>query len=283
MGAMIGRYANRIAHGTLSIEGRDYVLPVNQPPHHLHGGHSGFDKKVWNIVPMVREDGVGLNCTYTSPDGEEGYPGTLYAHVHFFLSHSNSLVIHYMAKADAPTIVNLTHHPYFNLTGKCASALNQILILNSKQYLPITRDKIPTGQILPVAETSFDFCTARYVLDALDLSNEQILIAGGIDHCYVIEGNPEELRLAATLVEPFSGRTLGLYTTCPGVQLYTGNYLEGTGKNNTKIEPYHGIALEPQLFPDLPHHPEWGTACLKPGEIYTRSAIYSMSTIATGK
>ena len=263
-GALIGRHANRIARGRFSLNGVEYQLPCNNGANHLHGGFKGFDKRDWT----VREDGNTLHLTYFSKDGEEGYPGNLNAFVDYTL-HDNELRIDYRATTDRDTIVNLTNHSYFNLRG-AGTILDHELTLNADHYTPVSEDLIPTGEIKSVEGTPWDFRKAKAI------GSELNDVAGGYDHNFVLNNWDGTLRLAARLYEPTSGRALEILTTEPGIQFYSGNFLDGsfTGKNGVAYEKYTGLCLEPQHFPDTPNHPNFPSTVLRPGEEYRHQTIY---------
>ena len=261
--ALIGRHANRIARGRFSLNGVEYQLPCNNGPNHLHGGFKGFDKRVWD----VRESGNTLHLTYFSQDGEEGYPGNLTASVDYTLL-DNELRIDYRATTDRDTIVNLTNHSYFNLRG-AGTILDHELTLNADHFTPVSEALIPTGEIKAVAGTPMDFRKAKAIGSDLDA-------AGGYDHNFVLNDWDGTLRLAARLYEPVSGRVLEILTTEPGIQFYSGNFLDGSliGRNGVAYEKYTGLCLEPQHFPDAPNHPNFPSTVLRPGEEYKQTSVY---------
>jgi aldose 1-epimerase len=263
-GALIGRHANRIAGGKFSLNGIEYQLPQNNGANHLHGGCRGFDKREWTI----REDGNTLHLTYFSRDGEEGYPGNVTAFVDYTLL-DNELRIDYRATTDRDTIVNLTNHSYFNLRG-AGTILDHELTLNADHYTPVSEDLIPSGEIKAVAGTPMDFVNGKAIGSDLDS------VAGGYDHNFVLNDWDRTLRLAARLYEPVSGRVLEILTTEPGMQFYSGNFLDGsfTGKRGFVYEKYTGLCLEPQHFPDAPNHPNFPSTVLRPGEEYQHTSVY---------
>ena len=263
-GALIGRHANRIGGGKFSLNGTDYQLPQNNGANHLHGGFRGFDKRDWTIS----EDGNTLHLTYFSKDGEEGYPGNVNAVADYTLL-DNELHIDYRATTDRDTIVNLTNHSYFNLRGE-GTILDHELTLNADHFTPVSEDLIPTGEIKAVEGSPMDFRNGKAI--GSDLAD----VEGGYDHNFVLNGWDSTLRLAARLYEPVSGRVLEILTTEPGMQFYSGNFLDGsfTGKHGFVYEKYTGLCLEPQHFPDAPNHPNFPSTVLRPGEEYKHTSIY---------
>ena len=262
-GALIGRHANRIARGRFSLNGIEYQLPCNNGANHLHGGFRGFDKRVWT----VREDDNALHLTYFSKDGEEGYPGNVTAFVDYTLL-DNELRIDYRATTDRDTIVNLTNHSYFNLRGE-GTILDHELTLHADHFTPVSEDLIPTGEIKRVAGTPMDFRNGKAI-------GSELQAAGGYDHNFVLNDWDGSLRSAARLYEPATGRVLEILTTEPGIQFYSGNFLDGsfTGKNGFVLTRYTGLCLEPQHFPDAPNHPNFPSTVLRPGEEYKHTSIY---------
>ena len=263
-GALIGRHANRIGGGKFSLNGVDYQLPQNDGANHLHGGFRGFDKRDWTI----REDGNTLHLTYFSKDGEEGYPGNLTAFVDYTLL-DNELRVDYRATTDRDTIVYLTNHSYFNLRG-AGTILDHELTLNADHFTPVSEDLIPTGEIKSVAGTPMDFRNGKTI--GSDIND----VAGGYDHNFVLNDWDGTVRQAARLYEPVSGRVLEILTTEPGMQFYSGNFLDGsfTGKNGFVYEKYTGLCLEPQHFPDAPNHPNFPSTVLRAGKEYKHTSIY---------
>jgi aldose 1-epimerase len=267
-GPLIGRHANRIARGRFSLDGVEYQLPCNNGPNHLHGGFKGFDKRVWT----AHEAENNLHLTYLSKDGEEGYPGNVTAYVDYTLL-DNELRIDYRATTDRDTIVNLTNHSYFNLRG-VGTILDHELTLNADHFTPVSEDLIPTGEIKPVEGTPMDFRTAKAI--GSEIEN----VPSGYDHNYVLNNWNSTLQFAARLYEPVSGRVLEIFTTEPGMQFYSGNFLDGsfTGKYGIAYEKYTGLCLEPQHFPDAPNHPNFPSTVLRPGEEYKHTSVYRFSS-----
>lgn len=278
-GPIIGRYGNRIAGGKLSLDGREYALPTNGSGNHMHGGKVGFDKKLWNAAPVDGPE-PALRLTYTSPDGEEGYPGTLAVTVTYTLQKDNALRIDYTATTDKPTVVNLTNHAYFNLSGMKRDILNHELMINADRFLPTNQAQIPTGELKPVAGTPFDFTRPTPVGTRInDTTDTQIRYGFGYDHCWVFADTSNALKLGATVYEPESGRLMEMYTTEPGVQLYTGNHLNGKlrGREGVAFTRRFGLCLETQHFPDSPNHPHFPSTTLRPGQTYRTTTVYKFS------
>ncbi|MGI4853570.1 MAG: aldose epimerase family protein [Janthinobacterium lividum] len=273
-GAVVGRYGNRIAKGEFSIDGHEYHVPVNNNGQSLHGGLVGFDKLVWT-AKMVSN---GLELTLVSPDGDQGYPGKLTAHVRYTL-HGHSLRLDYSATTDKPTVTNLTNHSYFNLAGEGnGTILQQTVMLNADHYTPVLPTLIPTGELAPVAGTPFDFRTPHVVGERIDADNEQLKLAGGYDHNWVLNGATGTMKVAAKAVDPASGRTLTVSTTQPGVQFYTGNFLVDnviTGVGGKAISRRGAFCFETQHFPDSPNQPAFPTTLLKPGETLHTTTVFA--------
>lgn len=283
-GALIGRYANRIANGRFKLGGVEYKLATNNGTTHLHGGLQGFDKKVWQARIEEASKATRLVLSYKSTHGEEGYPSTLSVEVAYTWSDNQELRIEYTAHADSPTIVNLTNHSYFNLSGieGQADVLTHKIKLCAAKYLPVNTSLIPFGEQAKVEGTCMDFRELTAIGEKLDLSQEQIANGnGGYDHAWLIDQNKGDLTLAAVVEEPILGRRMKVYTTQPAVQFYTGNFLDGSilGKQNMPYEKYSGFCLETQHYPDSPNHPEFPTTELKPGCIYQQITCYQFDCI----
>lgn len=279
-GTITGRCANRIAGGRFTLDGVTYQLAQNKAPSHLHGGEAGFSHRVWAATTFDDATGVGVNLTYTSPDGEEGYPGTLTTTVRYTLTADDTIDIDYHATTDAPTIVNLTNHAYLNLAGEgSGSVLGHVLELNAEQYTPVTPDVVPTGGIAPVEGTPLDFREPTEVGARIRDGHPQLVLAQGYDHNYVLATSGDGPHLAARLTEPVSGRRLSVYTTEPGIQFYSGNFLDSTlvGPSGRVYRQSDGLALETQHFPDAPNRPEFPSIVLRPGEEYRSTTVMAFS------
>jgi aldose 1-epimerase len=278
-GALVGRYGNRIAKGKFKLNGKEYTLAANNGPNALHGGTKGFDKKIWKATEINKDSVVGLELEYVSQDMEEGYPGTLSAKVVYTLDNDNALTINYTATTDKETVVNLTNHSYFNLTGLKRNILDHEVSIESDSIVPVDGTLIPTGQLRAVEGTPFDFRIPTKIGAGIDKTeDEQIKNGGGYDHCWVLKRSEPGLILFATVREPESGRILEAFTTEPAVQFYTGNFLDGklTGKNATYAKRF-GFCLETEHYPDSPNQPQFPTTVLKPGETYQTTTKYRFS------
>lgn len=275
-GAIVGRVANRIAKGKFKLGDKEFTLAKNNGEHHLHGGIKGFDKVIWNAEPLTRSDGVGVRLTYLSPDSEEGYPGNLSVTVNYVLTENNELRIEYKATTDKETIVNLSNHSYFNLLGpENGLILDHELFINANYYTEVDDTLIPTGEIKPVEGTPLDFRKPTKIgarIDQVKVGNNPT----GYDHNYVLNSGGASLDLAARVYEPLTGRVMEVYTTEPGVQFYSGNFLDGTitGKKGVVYKKHHGFCLETQHFPDSINHPNFPSVILKPGQTYSQTTIY---------
>jgi aldose 1-epimerase len=275
-GALIGRYGNRIANGKFHLDGQDYVLAQNNNGQHLHGGIKGFDKVYWTIAEVSSDEGPALRLTYESADGEEGYPGNLFVEVVYTLSDANDLKVTYRATTDKKTVVNLTQHSYFNLSGNVKrDILNHELMLHADTFLPVTNVLIPTGEVKSVVGTPFDFTTATPIGSRIGNDHLQLRYCGGYDHCYVLSST-DSLKFAASLYDPDSGRYIEVFTTEPGIQFYSGNFLDGslTGKREVVYKHRYGLCLETQHFPDSPNQLSFPPTVLHPGQVYKTQTIY---------
>ena len=274
-GSLIGRYANRIAGAKFQLNNQSYQLAQNDGRHHLHGGFRGFDKVLWEARPQASLAGAQLALGYLSPAGEEGYPGNLSVRVVYTLSDGNELRLDYSATTDADTPVNLTNHAYFNLAAS-GTVLGHILRLVAEKFLPVDDGLIPTGEKRPVHGTPFDFTQTAAIGSRIKDADSQLRLAGGYDHCWILNKEAAACALAAELYEPQSGRLLSVFTTQPGMQLYTGNFLNGSirGKEGAVYEKHAGICLETQHFPNSPNQPTFPTSLLKVGETYRQTTIY---------
>jgi aldose 1-epimerase len=280
IGAIVGRYANRIANGTFTLDGKTYTLPKNDGPNTLHGGtDKTFNKVVWDGAPL--KDKTGVSFSYLSHDGDDGFPGNVKVKVTYTLTNDNELVIDYEATADKATPINLSQHSYFNLAGEgTGDILNHEVMLNADRFTPVDKNLIPTGELRPVKGTPMDFTTSTRVGSRIDDNYEQLVLGHGYDHNWVINRKGPGLTLAARVYEPTSGRVLEVSTTQPGVQFYTGNFLDGTviGKHGHVYKRRYGLCLETQHFPDSPNHPDFPSTILKPGETFHEKTVFKFST-----
>lgn len=275
-GAIVGRYANRIAHGTFTLDGKTYSLPKNDGENSLHGGTRGFDKVLWQSKQIAN----GVELTYVSKDGDQGYPGTLTAVVRYTLV-ANTLHIEYSATSDADTVLNITNHSYFNLAGQGkGDILSHQLKLNASRFTPVDKTLIPTGELAPVASTPFDFRKLTVIGQRITAENEQLNFGKGYDHNWVLDGNGQALAEAAEVFDSASGRVLQVWTTQPGIQFYSGNFLDGTitGKNGNVYGQRSGLCLETQHFPDSPNHSGFPSAVLQKGKRFYSVTEFRLST-----
>ena len=273
-GAVVGRFANRINQGRFDLDGRTYRLSLNDPPNHLHGGVNGFDRQVWNATPMSTPEGPAIRFHRLSPDGEEGYPGNLDVAVVYTLTHANEVKTEMVATTDAPTIVNLAQHNYWNLAGHGSGAITgHVFHINASYYTPASETLIPTGEFAPVEGTPFDFTEPI-------AAGARIEKIGGYDHNFVLAGEGDELRLAARVSEPNTGRVMTLRTNQPGVQFYSGNFLDGgdIGKGGVIYGRHNGFCLETQRFPDSVNQPDWPSVVLRPEDAYCHLMVAAFTT-----
>ena len=284
-GALIGRYGNRIAHGKFTLDGKTYKLATNNEPGGvpctLHGGNIGFDKLLWDASPFLTPDAAGLKLHLLSKDGDENFPGNLDVTVTYTFNNKNELRIDYAATTDKATPCNLTNHSYFNLAGEgSGTILNHIVTLKASRMTPVDKGLIPLGTITPVKGTPFDFTTPRAFGSLIDVADEQLKFGGGIDHNYVLDRSGPGLQKAAEIYEPITGRVMEIITEEPGLQVYSGNFLDGTniGKSNIPYTYRTGFAMETQHYPDSPNQPNFPSTILKPGQKYQTSTIYRFST-----
>jgi aldose 1-epimerase len=276
MGCTTGRFANRIANARFKLDGKDYHLAANISPNHLHGGKKGFDRFIWKAAEVSEPRATGVRFTHRSPDGDEGYPGDLDTSVTIFWTDDNELKITYLATTSKPTVLNLTNHAYFNLSGAgVGDVLRHLLTVNSDQYLAVDAGVIPTGKLLPVKGTFMDFTEPREI-GARIAETRFGTLPLGYDHCYVLRSRPESPALAARVEDPASGRVMEVFTTEPAVQFYTSNYLDG-GPENGGFKQHSALCLETQHYPDSPNHPEFPSTVLRPGSEFRSTTVYRFS------
>ena len=285
-GAIVGRYANRIAGGKFKLDGAEYHLATNNGPNSLHGGLKGFDQAVWNTSTSSGSDGDTVAFSYTSKDGEEGYPGNVQIKVSYTLTKHNELIVDYVATTDKATPINLTQHTYFNLQGEGAgNVLRHEIRLNAEHYTPVDKSLIPTGEILTVKGTPLDLTSPTAIGAHIDSTFDQMALARGYDHNYVINRTNDSLQFAARVREPISGRVLEVYTTEPGIQFYTGNFLDGSikGKQGHVYQQRSGFCLETQHYPDSPNHSNFPSTILRPGTTFHSTTKYRFLVDPTSK
>ena len=274
-GCLIGRYGNRIGKGTFTLDGKAYTLATNNGPNHLHGGIKGFDKVVWAATPKATEAGPALELRYTSKDGEEGYPGALSVTAVYTVTEQNELRLDFTATTDKPTVCNLTHHSYFNLAGK-GTILGHVVTIVADRFTPVDEGLIPTGELKPVEGTPFDFRRPTAIGARIDQPDQQLVYGKGYDHNWVLNKPAGRLDLQARVTEPTSGRVMDVLSTEPGLQFYTGNFLDGTitGKGGWVYAFRSAFCMEPQHFPDSPNKPDFPSVTLKPGDTYSNTIVY---------
>jgi aldose 1-epimerase len=280
-GATVGRYGNRIAAGKFTLDGKTHQLDLNNGPNHLHGGAHGFYKKLWNAEPVKGKEGPGVKLTYVSKDGEEGYPGTVTLAVRYTLTSNNALRIDYRGTTDKPTILNPTHHSYFNLSGDPEhTILDEELMIDADKTTPVGPGLIPTGKLAAVAGTPMDFRKPTKIGARVDAKDEQLDLGKGYDHNWVLRNPGKKVRKVAELYDPTSGIVMQILTDQPGLQFYSGNFLNGTihGKKGVAYKLRTALCLEAQLFPDAPNHSNFPSAVLRPGQTYTQTTLYQFSS-----
>jgi len=278
-GALIGRYGNRIARGKFSLDGQTYTLATNNYPNALHGGKQGFDKVVWKASVLPATDGPGLKLEYVSKDGEEGYPGNLSVTAVYRLTEDNAIKLEFTATTDKDTVLNLTHHSYFNLAGQ-GDILGHVLTIPASRFTPVDSTLIPTGELRPVQGTPFDFRQPTPIGARIGQDDEQLKFGGGYDHNWVIDKPAGQFGLMATVYAPTTGRVMEVFSDEPGLQFYTGNFLNGSnkGKGGWVYQYRNGFCMEPQHFPDSPNHPAFPSVVLKPGQTFHNTIVYKFST-----
>ncbi|MBN2425426.1 MAG: galactose mutarotase [Calditrichaceae bacterium] len=280
-GAIVGRFGNRIGKGQFELDGKAYQLSVNDGPNHLHGGIAGFDKKYWNLEEITVPNGLGVQATYLSPDGEMGYPGNLTIKINIILTDQNELRFEYEAETDQPTILNPTHHAYFNLTGLMDNLiLDHKLTIDADYITPTDSGLIPTGELLPVEGTPMDFRQPKLIGEDINMDYVPLKLAKGYDHNWVLNNYEKDVvRKVATLCDSVSGRVMEVYSDQPGIQFYSGNFLNGTikGKGGVVYKFRSGLCLETQHFPDSPNKPDFPSVVLRPGEVYKQVTSYKFS------
>lgn len=280
-GALIGRYGNRIAKGQFTLDGQTYTLPTNNPPNSLHGGDKGFFARVWKAAALVTSNGPVLQLSYLSKDGEEGYPGNMSVTATYTITEDNALRLDFEATSDKDTVCNLTHHSYFNLAGQGnGDILGDMLYINANSFTPVDATLIPTGELRPVDGTAFDFRQPTAIGARINADDQQIKFGPGYDHNWVINKPLGQLGLMARVSEPASGRVMEVFSTEPGLQFYSGNFLNGSimGKDGMVYRYRSAFCMEPQHYPDSPNHPQFPSTELKPGETYHNTIIYKFST-----
>jgi aldose 1-epimerase len=276
-GSTVGRYANRIGGGKFTLDGKTYTLATNNGPNHLHGGNKGFDAVVWKAEPVTTEDSVGVSFTHTSPDGDEGYPGALKVTVVYTLNNANELAIDYSATTDKPTVLCLTNHTYWNLAGAgSGNILQQQLTIQADKYLPIDDNSIPTGEPAAVKGTAFDFTTPHAIGERIGELKKEPHKTKGYDHCFVLRGQGGQLSLAVRAKDPASGRVMEVFTTEPGVQLYCGNFLDGSAGGGG-FNQHDAFCLETQHYPDSPNKPQFPSSELRPGQTFRSRTMHRFS------
>jgi aldose 1-epimerase len=278
LGNVVGRYANRIGGAAFALDGKTYKLAANDGANHLHGGVRGFDKYVWKGKEIARDGAVGVEWTMTSPDGDEGYPGTLKATVTYLLTPEDELVVEYLATTDKPTVVNLTQHAYFNLGGEgSGNVLDHVLQIHAARYTPVAPGLIPTGELAPVAGTPLDFTRPERIGARIEAAHEQMKLGSGYDHNWVLDRKGDGLVHAVRAVEPKSGRVMDVHTTEPGLQVYTANFLDTVGKGGHKYGRRDAVCFETQHYPDSPNKQDFPSTVLRPGETYRSKTVFAFS------